>query len=40
MKIPFLSLAPVSGLLFIVGSLLVVGAAIVFTNYPLFHPLS
>jgi len=40
MKIPFLSLAPVSGLGFIVGSWLVGGAAIFYTNYTLFHHLS
>ncbi|WP_287131092.1 hypothetical protein [Candidatus Cyanaurora vandensis] len=39
MKIPFLSLAPISGLLFIVASLTIVSVAIVWANYPLFYPL-
>jgi hypothetical protein len=39
MKLPFLSLAPIAGLLFIVGSLTVVVAANIYLQYPLFHPM-
>ncbi|WP_281067828.1 hypothetical protein [Anthocerotibacter panamensis] len=39
MKIPFLSLAPISGALFIIGSVVVLALANIYAKYPLLHPL-